>query len=177
MIVPVRGEAPTLTIDNATESMNSTAAMEYSCDNGMYWAACMDDMSLSELTGTTLLMRYACDGTNPASNSVSVMVPTRNTTPHVAIDSYAELLTATGTHPEYLAENLWTAIPSYGLNISDMAGQELTVRESYDNEHFASLSMLVKVPEKEVISDLDATKPFLLNRETHVSYITGRTKT
>ena len=56
-----------LTIDNATERMDSTAAMEYSKDNGASWITCLDDMDLSDLTNATLLVRYACDGTKPAS--------------------------------------------------------------------------------------------------------------
>ena len=58
VIVPVRGEAPVLTIDNATERMDSTAAMEYSKDNGASWITCLDNMDLSDLTNATLLVRY-----------------------------------------------------------------------------------------------------------------------
>ena len=72
--VPVRGAAPVLTVDNASERMDSTTAMEYSRDSGTTWIPCLDNMDLSELTNATLLVRYACDGTNPASNTHLVQV-------------------------------------------------------------------------------------------------------
>ncbi|MDE6590751.1 MAG: hypothetical protein K2K53_10505, partial [Oscillospiraceae bacterium] len=148
VIVPVRGEAPVLTIDNATERMDSTAAMEYSKDNGASWITCLDNMDLSDLTNATLLVRYACDGTKPASNNATVIVPSRNAAPTTDIDRVAELLTVSGTAPEYRTEIGWTAVPAAGLDVSSFYGKELAVREKYDAEHFASLPVLVKVPQK-----------------------------
>lgn len=154
VIVPVRGEAPVLTIDNATERMDSTAAMEYSKDNGASWITCLDNMDLSDLTNATLLVRYACDGTKPASNTATVIVPSRNAAPIADIDRVAELLTVTGTAPEYRTENGWTAVPAAGLDVSSFYGKELAVREKYDTDHFASLPVLVKVPQKGEKPDL-----------------------
>lgn len=154
VIVPVRGAAPAPVIDNATEILNSTAAMEYSCDNGETWISCTDSMSLSDLTGEALLIRYACDGTNPASNNAFVTVPARNPTPNVSISTATERLTATGTHPEYRTENGWTEIPTDGLNVSDLCGQEVAVRERYDTEHFASLPVMTTVPKRGAKPDL-----------------------
>lgn len=152
--VPVRGEAPALTIDNATERMDSTAAMEYSSDNGTTWIACLDNMDLSGLTNATLLVRYACDGTQPASKTATVIVPSRNAAPTADIDHAKELLTVTGTKPEYRTESGWTAVPADGLDLSGFYGMELSVRESYDAEHFASLPVAVKVPQKDEKPDL-----------------------
>lgn len=152
--VPVRGEAPVLTIDNASERMDSTAAMEYSKDNGASWIACLDNMDLSELTRATLLVRYACDGIQPASETATVLVPDRNAAPEAEIDYEAELLTATGAAPEYRAENGWTDIPAEGLELSGFYGVELSVREKYDADHFASLPVTVKVPQKGEKPDL-----------------------
>ena len=146
--VPVRGAAPVLTIDNATERMDSTAAMEYSKDNGASWIPCLDNMDLSELTNATLLVRYACDGTNPASNTATLTVPSRNAAPTADLDRVAERLTVSGTAPEYRTENGWTAVPAAGLDVSSFYGKELAVREKYDSDHFASLPVLVKVPQK-----------------------------
>ena len=146
--VPVRGAAPVLTIDNATERMDSTAAMEYSKDNGASWIPCLDNMDLSELTNATLLVRYACDSTKPASNHATVTVPSRNAAPTADLDRVAELLTVSGTAPEYRTENGWTAVPAAGLDVSSFYGAELAVREKYDSDHFASLPVLVKVPQK-----------------------------
>lgn len=103
--VPVRGAAPVLTIDNAAERMDATSAMEYSRDSGKTWIACLDNMDLSELTNATLLVRYACDSTKPASNHATVTVPSRNAAPTADIDRVAELLTVSGTAPEYRTEN------------------------------------------------------------------------
>ena len=152
--VPVRGAAPALTIDNATERMDSTAAMEYSKDGGTTWIPCLDNMNLSELTNATLLVRYACDSTKPASSTATLTVPSRNAAPTADIDRVAELLTVTGTAPEYRTENGWTAIPADGLDVSSFYGKELAVREKYDADHFASLPVLVKVPQKGAKPDL-----------------------
>ncbi len=148
VIVPVRGVAPEPVIDNATESMNSTAAMEYSRDSGESWITCTDGMSLSDLTGETFRIRYACDGINPASNSASVTVPNRNPEPTASISNENERLTATGTHPEYRTENGWAEVPADGLDVSGLCGEEVAVRESYDTEHFASLPVNVTVPKR-----------------------------
>ncbi len=152
--VPVRGEAPVLTVDNATERMDATSTMEYSKDNGASWIPCLDNMDLSELTNATLLVRYACDGTKPASNNATVIVPSRNAAPTTDLDRVAERLTVSGTVPEYRTENGWTAVPADGLDVSSFYGKELAVREKYDSEHFASLPVLVKVPEKGAKPDL-----------------------
>ena len=152
--VPVQGEAPVLTIDNATEHMDSTAAMEYSRDSGKTWIVCLDNMDLSDLTNATLLVRYACDGTNPASNHATLTVPSRNVAPTADIDRAAELLTVPGTAPQYWTGNGWADIPADGLDLSGFYGKELAVREKYDSEHFASLPVLVKVPQKGAKPDL-----------------------
>lgn len=152
--VPVRGEAPVLTIDNAEERMDSTAAMEYSADNGASWIACLDNMDLSDLINATLLVRYACDGVQPASKAATVTVPGRNAAPEANIHYETELLTVTGTTPEYRTENGWTAVPANGLDLSGFYGVALAVREKYDAEHFASHSVLVKVPQKGEKPDL-----------------------
>lgn len=152
--VPVRGEAPALTVDNAAERMDATSAMEYSKDNGASWIMCLDNMNLSDLTNATLLVRYACDGTKPASSNATVIVPSRNAAPAADLDRVAERLTVSGTAPEYRTENGWTAVPADGLDVSSFYGKELAVREKYDAEHFASLPVLVKVPEKGAKPDL-----------------------
>ena len=178
VIVPVRGEAPVLTIDNATECMDSTAAMEYSKDNGATWIPCLDNMALSDLTGASLLVRYACDGVKPASKSATVTVPTRNDAPTASVNTETERLTASGTNPEYKAETGWTAIPSDGLDVSELCGQEVAVRESHDVEHFASLPILVKVPgrgEKPVIT-IDRDKQ-TIDTTTDMEYSTDGGKT
>ncbi len=176
--VPVRGEAPALTVDNATERMDSTAAMEYSKDGGKTWIPCLDNMDLSELTNATLLVRYACDGTKPASNSATLTVPSRNAAPTADIDRVAELLTVSGTAPEYRTENGWAAVPVDGLDASSFYGKELAVRERYDAEHFASLPVLVKVPNKGAKPDLtiDRDKQ-TVNTTTSMEYSTDGGKT
>ena len=143
--IPVRGDAPALEIDNAAEQMNSTVKMEYSDDGGETWSACTDGMSLSDRTGETLLVRYACDGRKPASNCAEITVPTRNSAPKVRIDAAAERLTAAGSHPEYWTKKGWVGLPADGLDVSKLCGQELSIRECYDKEHFASLPVTEEV--------------------------------
>jgi hypothetical protein len=100
-------------------------------------------MDLSELTNATLLVRYACDGIKPASNTATLTVPSRNAAPTADIDRVAELLTVSGTAPEYRTENGWTAVPAAGLDVSSFYGAELAVREKYDADHFASLPVVL----------------------------------
>ena len=83
-----------------------------------------------------------------------MIVPSRNAAPIADIDRVAELLTVTGTAPEYRTENGWTAVPAAGLDVSSFYGKELAVREKYDTDHFASLPVLVKVPQKGEKPDL-----------------------
>ena len=59
--------------------------MEYSADNGVSWIACLDNLDLSDLTNATLLVRYACDGVQPASKAAAVTVPGRNAAPDTNI--------------------------------------------------------------------------------------------
>lgn len=143
--VPVRGPAPVLSIDNATERLDCTSAMEYSYD-GQTWIPCLDNMSLSNMTGEELLVRYSCDGTNPASNYAVIDVPTRNVSPILCVDTEIERLLAQGTKPEYLLEGNWVEIPASGIVVSDMCGQTLSVRESYDQTYFASLPVDITIP-------------------------------
>ncbi len=143
--IPVRGDAPALEIDNAAEQMNSTVKMVYSDDGGETWSACTDGMSLSDRTGETLLVRYVCDGRKPASNCAEITVPTRNSAPKVRIDAAAERLSAAGSHPEYWTKKGWVGLPADGLDVSKLCGQELSIRECYDKEHFASLPVTEEV--------------------------------
>ena len=138
VIVPVRGPSPLVLIDTETERMDCTAAMEYSNDDGKTWIACLDNMVMSDMTGASLLVRYACDGVNPASKSMEITVPTRNNAPVPSIDTKTELLTATGTYPEYWTGSEWSGLMFGGLDVSELCGQEVSVRESFDAEHFAA---------------------------------------
>ena len=146
VVVPVRGPAPLVLISTETERMDCTAAMEYSSDNGETWVPCLDNMAMSDMTGKALLVRYACDGVNPASRSTEITVPTRNTAPVPSIDMNTELLTATGTYPEYWTGSEWSGLMFIGLDVSELCGKEVLVRESFDAEHFASLPVTVQVP-------------------------------
>ncbi|MDE7245777.1 MAG: MBG domain-containing protein, partial [Oscillospiraceae bacterium] len=148
VIVPVRGPSPLVLIDKETERMDCTAAMEYSSDNGETWIACLDNMVMSDMTGASLLVRYACDGVNPASKSMEITVPIRNSVPVPSIDMETELLTAAGTFPEYWTGSKWFGLMFGGLDVSELCGQEVSVRESYDAEHFASLPVMVKIPRR-----------------------------
>ncbi|MCI8525158.1 MAG: hypothetical protein HFF17_04400, partial [Oscillospiraceae bacterium] len=115
-------------------------------------------------TNATLLVRYACDGTKPASNHATVTVPSRNAAPTADIDRVAELLTVSDTAPEYWTENGWTAVPVDGLDLPGFYGKELAVREKYDSEHFASLPVLLILTRSLEASGTANGKPFSLTK-------------
>ncbi|MDE7245683.1 MAG: S-layer homology domain-containing protein [Oscillospiraceae bacterium] len=152
--VPVRGPFPLVLIDTGTERMDCTSAMEYSTDNGETWISCLDNMAVSDMIGQTLLVRTACDGVNPASNPAEITVPTRSNAPVPSIDTRTELLTATGTYPEYWTGTEWAALIFGGLDVSELCGQEVSVRESFDAEHFASETVIVKIPGRGEMPDI-----------------------
>lgn len=141
--VPVRGTAPVLTINNDSERMDSTTSMEYY--DGESWIPCLDNMSVSNMTGETILVRYSCDGTNPASNSATVVIPTRNALPGFSFDMENETLVADSTLGQVMQNETWTDVGT-GYDVSDKCGQTLTIRAKFDDTHFASLPETITVP-------------------------------
>ena len=141
--VPVRGTAPVLTINNDSERMDSTTSMEYY--DGESWIPCLDNMSVSNMTGETILVRYSCDGTNPASNSATVVIPTRNALPGFSFDMENETLVADSALGQVMQNETWTDVGT-GYDVSDKCGQTLTIRAKFDDTHFASLLETITVP-------------------------------
>ncbi len=141
--VPKRGPAPVITVDTATEKMDSTSAMEYF--DGEEWIPCLDNMDVSSLAGETIKVRYSCDGVNPASNSATVVIPTRNILPDFKFDMKKETLTADSTLAQVLENENWVEIGA-GYDVSDKVGQSLNIRANYDDTHFASLPETITVP-------------------------------
>lgn len=141
--VPKRGPAPVITIDTATEKMDSTSAMEYF--DGEEWIPCLDNMDVSSLAGETIKVRYSCDGVNPASNSATVVIPARNILPDFKFDMKKETLTADSTLAQVLENEDWVEIGA-GYDVSNKVGQSLNIRANYDDTHFASLPETITVP-------------------------------
>lgn len=144
--VPIRGEAPVIAVDNETETMDSTAAMEYF--DGESWIPCQDNMSVSNLVGENIQVRYSCDGAKPASNPADVAIPTRNILPNFSFDMDAETLDADSALGQVMESESWTDVGD-GYDVSDKCGQGLTVRAKHDAGHFASLPETVTVPLRE----------------------------
>lgn len=104
-----------------------------------------DNMSVSNMTGETILVRYSCDGTNPASNSATVVIPTRNTLPGFSFDMENETLVADSALGQVMQNEAWTDVGT-GYDVSDKCGQTLTLRAKFDDTHFASLPETITVP-------------------------------
>lgn len=144
--VPTRGVAPVIAVNNEAETMNSTTAMEYF--DGESWSPCLDNMSVSNLVGENIQVRYSCNGTDPASNTSDVIIPTRNILPNFCFDMDAETLEADSALGQVLDGKAWTDVGD-GYDVSDKCGQGLTVRAKHDTEHFASLPEMVTAPLRE----------------------------
>lgn len=141
--VPVRGVAPVLTVNNDTERMDSTSAMEYF--DGECWIPCLDNMSVSNMTGETIRIRYSCNGVNPASNPATVVIPTRNTLPAFSFDMEQEILISDSALGQVMQSESWSDVGT-GYLVSDKCGQTLTIRAKFDDTHFASLPETITVP-------------------------------
>ena len=141
--VPVRGPAPVLTINNDTERMDSTTSMEYY--DGESWIPCLDNMSVSNMTGETILCGIAVtELTRPVTPPLWSFRP-RNALPGFNFDMENETLVADSALGQVMQNEAWTDVGT-GYDVSDKCGQTLTIRAKFDDTHFASLPETITVP-------------------------------
>lgn len=107
--IPGRYAAPDVTIDYASGTANTTAAMEFSTDNGTTWSPCTADMSLLDLgrsteKETSVKVRIKADSTNHnfASEAQTIqMKVAQQITKQPAADSRSIAVTTTQEEPTY----------------------------------------------------------------------------
>lgn len=143
VFVPVRPEAPSLTVNLTTERVNTTSAMEYSVDGGASWQPCQTDMSVGTLTGETIMVRKKATATSPASTSAFLNIPERAEAPEYNILMASELLTANVSF-EYYLNNEWVDVET--LRLSDLTGQTLLIQTPAGDGKFASNRVSIPVP-------------------------------
>ena len=143
VFIPVRPNAPALTVNLVTERINTTSAMEYSVDSGASWMPCQADMSAANLTGETIMVRTKANANSPASDSAFLNIPVRNDAPEYQIQMSAELLTANAPFAYYRSGE-W--VEANSLRLSDLCGQSLLIQTPSGDGKFASSRVSVSIP-------------------------------
>lgn len=76
----VRQEKRILVVDYDTERINTTSAMAYSTQDGV-WKACTDDMSFSSWLGSTVTFKTVASGFKVDSETTEIVFPSREKAP------------------------------------------------------------------------------------------------
>ncbi len=159
VVIPARNPAPAATIDMAAETLGADSSMEYSMDGGRTWAAASENLSVSSLTGTNLMLRYAHTDTTLHSETSIFTIPTQLKAPVVSADIRSGKFNAP-ENAEFSADGgkTWGAVPaSIG---KDLLGKTVLFRLPATDKNFASAAVTLSVP-----AHPDAPVLFL-NRET-----------
>jgi len=143
VFVPVRPDAPALTVNLKTERVNVTSAMEYSTNGAASWQPCQPDMSVANLAGETIMVRKKATATSPASTSAFLNIPERADDPKYNILMYSEQMTSDAPF-EYCLNGVWSAAET--LQLSNLSGQTILIQTPSGNEKFASSRVSVSIP-------------------------------
>ena len=79
-----------ITVNPYDFTMNVTADMEYSDDNGETWNPCTDNQNVEDRQGETLLVRFAAVEDSSENDIFAVIVPVRGEAPALTIDNATE---------------------------------------------------------------------------------------
>lgn len=135
---------------------------------------------MSGLTGKVILIRYSSSEDAPPSEPATVKVPARRSAPASGHTDETRrgrndgTLTGTAKTMEYrLTPNgKWTAISS--STVTGLAPGIYEVRYAADDANFVSQTQSVVILKG---GDLPGSRLYLLDRDNHTAYITGRTST
>ncbi|MDE7243578.1 MAG: hypothetical protein K2O18_06340, partial [Oscillospiraceae bacterium] len=137
-----------MSFNAAAYTINSTAAMEFSMDNGASWAVCKDNMDVSYFGGSVLLVRYAATENSFRSNITNVFVPTRSEAPALIVDLKTERINTTSAM-EYSDNGGASWKPcTPDMSVSALAGETIMVRKKATPTTPAGESAFVNIPER-----------------------------
>ena len=179
--LPAGASAPSVSVDCGTEQLiSSERTLEWSLDGGHTWSVCKTPMNVGDYAGRELLFRTPGTTETPASASVPVTIPRRESAPAVDVDTDAETINTTSAMEYSLNGGLsWTQAPM-GLDVSQMTGEAVLVRTAHTGSSFASSAISVTVPTRagSVHVSLDMEKEVLNTTSTmDYSLDNGRTWT
>ena len=178
--IPARGEKPDILLDTYIEMIGTTVGMDCSADGGKTWTPCIGPLDVSGLTGKELLVRFSASETAPPSEPATVKIPARRSAPAVGHTDETRrgrndgTMTGTDRTMEYrLTPNgRWTEIT--GSTVTGLAPGIYEVRYGADEANVVSLVQPLVIAKG---GDLPGSRLFLLNRDNHTAYISGRTST
>ena len=178
--IPARGERPSVTLNTIAETVSTAVGMDFSADGGKTWKPCTGPLDVSSLTGKEILVRYSSSEAAPPSEAAKVKVPARRSAPASGHTDETRrgrndgTLTGTAKTMEYrLTPNgKWTAISS--STVTGLAPGIYEVRYAADDANFVSQTQSVVILKG---GDLPGSRLYLLDRDNHTAYITGRTST
>ncbi len=170
VVAKTNGTTPSVDINYKTETLSTTAAMEYSTDGGDTWTACTDDMAASTFSNwdgsgeVTVQFRTGSTATTTASDAETFTIPARPAAP-AGITAQNETITGlgdgqlTGTTEamEYSTDGgeTWTTCT---VNMTVTSGTYLVRYAATDNA-FASETASVTVGANIVVTTPDGTTP------------------
>ena len=178
--IPVRGEKPSILLDTYIEMIGTAVGMDCSADGGKTWTPCTGPLDVSGLTGKELLVRFSASETAPPSEPATVKIPARRSAPAAGHTDETRrgrsdgTLTNTSQTMEYrLTPNgRWTEIS--GNTVTGLAPGIYEVRYAADDDNFVSHAQPLVIAKG---GNLPGSRLFLLDRDNHTAYISGRTST
>ena len=143
--IPTRAAKPSVSLDTAKETLNTTAGMDYSTDGGKTWTQCTGPLDVSGMTGDTVLVRDHGDEDHFPSDTVEVVIPERRDAPKVEVDSAAQTVSSDkGTEWSADGGKTWNSLPQ-PLSTEEHKGQTLLFRYPCTDSDFASRSVTVVI--------------------------------
>lgn len=143
LTAPAKGSAPSVTIDYANETVNTTDVMEYRVDSGK-WTECTANMSVDAWTGKTVEFRTKATGSNYASDVQTLPVPARVQAPTVAIDYSAEILGTTTAMEYRVGDGQWNACTA-NMSVEAWFGKDVQFRIKATEDAFASETQTLSI--------------------------------
>jgi len=136
--IPTKGAKPDLIVDRDKETVNTSASMEFSTDGGKTWKPCPSPLSVSDLAGKDILVRY------PGGDAITVKIPARRKAPNVGHTDETQqgrndgTLTKTDKTMEYrlTPDGKWIAIA--GNTVKGLAPGAYEVRYKATSTEMAS---------------------------------------
>ena len=149
--LPLRSDAPVLSLNKEALTVNTDTSMEYSIDNGSTWTKCVNNMSVANLLGKTMTVRYAAAKGAPASSETILVIPTRGAAPTVTVynvSAYGRndgVITGTNTSMEYRRTGVssWTKVT--GSSIGFLSAGTYEIRYAATDNSIASESRVVTI--------------------------------
>jgi hypothetical protein len=153
LTVPARPAAPSYNLDyvNETTNQNIPNTVEYSTSSGFSGAAAGAGIKVAITPGQDLYFRVKSTGSSFASTAFMLDVPSRQSTPSIAIDYANEVTSAIAGAMEYSANSSMTpATNGSNASVAVTPGTDLYIRTKATSSLFKSDIQTLDVPVRPV---------------------------